>query len=158
MNIIKGLNCFRQKIVCFSLCSATMWRCCPLLETFNSVDLTSPVVVYRMRCYLGRPGCRVTLKMQLLKQVLLGSCVWNQLKDLFCLFAVAEEIFHSHIAHWWSPDGARLAYATINDTLVPKMELPMFTGSPYPMGREYHYPKVGRVLHPSARLCFSLMC
>lgn len=53
-----------------------------------------------------------------------------------------EEIFQSHIAHWWSPDGARLAYATINDTLVPKMELPMFTGTPYPMGKEYHYPKV----------------
>ncbi|TWW70705.1 Dipeptidyl aminopeptidase-like protein 6 DPPX [Takifugu flavidus] len=56
---------------------------------------------------------------------------------------VHEEIFHSHIAHWWSPDGARLAYATINDTLVPKMELPMFTGSLYPMGKEYHYPKAG---------------
>ncbi|KAK5612332.1 hypothetical protein CRENBAI_013165 [Crenichthys baileyi] len=56
---------------------------------------------------------------------------------------VSEEIFHSHIAHWWSPDGARLAYATINDTLVPKMELPMFTGSPYPMGKEYPYPKAG---------------
>jgi len=56
--------------------------------------------------------------------------------------SLPEEIFHSHIAHWWSPDGARLAYATINDTLVPKMELPMFTGSPYPMGKEYHYPKV----------------
>ncbi|KAK7881259.1 hypothetical protein WMY93_029668 [Mugilogobius chulae] len=57
--------------------------------------------------------------------------------------AYPEEIFHSHIAHWWSPDGARLAYATINDTLVPKMELPMFTGTPYPMGKEYHYPKAG---------------
>ncbi|KAI4806379.1 hypothetical protein KUCAC02_017206 [Chaenocephalus aceratus] len=54
-----------------------------------------------------------------------------------------EEIFQSQIAHWWSPDGARLAYATINDTLVPRMELPMFTGSPYPTGKEYHYPKAG---------------
>uniref|UniRef100_H3D7X8 A-type potassium channel modulatory protein DPP6 n=1 Tax=Tetraodon nigroviridis TaxID=99883 RepID=H3D7X8_TETNG len=45
-----------------------------------------------------------------------------------------EEIFQSHVAHWWSPDGARLAYATINDSLVPKMELPVFTGSPYPTG------------------------
>ncbi|XP_051538418.1 dipeptidyl aminopeptidase-like protein 6 isoform X3 [Myxocyprinus asiaticus] len=53
------------------------------------------------------------------------------------------EIFKSHIAHWWSPDGARLAYATINDTLVPKMELPMFTGSLYPTARQYHYPKAG---------------
>ena len=56
-----------------------------------------------------------------------------------------EEIFQTHIAHWWSPDGARLAYATINDTMVPKMEIPMFTGTTYPTGREYHYPKVRTV-------------
>lgn len=63
--------------------------------------------------------------------------------ETYCHFvSFPEEIFHSHIAHWWSPDGARLAYATINDTLVPRMELPMFTGMPYPMGKEYHYPKV----------------
>ncbi|KPP77004.1 dipeptidyl aminopeptidase-like protein 6-like [Scleropages formosus] len=54
-----------------------------------------------------------------------------------------EEIFQTHIAHWWSSDGARLAYATINDTLVPQMEIPMFTGSAYPTGKEYHYPKAG---------------
>uniref|UniRef100_A0A3B5QR23 A-type potassium channel modulatory protein DPP6 n=1 Tax=Xiphophorus maculatus TaxID=8083 RepID=A0A3B5QR23_XIPMA len=67
------------------------------------------------------------------------SVIFNGLSD----WLYEEDIFHSHIAHWWSPDGARLAYATINDTLVPKMELPMFTGSPYPMGKEYPYPKAG---------------
>uniref|UniRef100_A0A8D0CUY6 A-type potassium channel modulatory protein DPP6 n=1 Tax=Sander lucioperca TaxID=283035 RepID=A0A8D0CUY6_SANLU len=65
--------------------------------------------------------------------------IFNGLSD----WLYEEEIFQSHIAHWWSPDGARLAYATINDTLVPRMELPMFTGTPYPMGKEYHYPKAG---------------
>ncbi|XP_061661130.1 dipeptidyl aminopeptidase-like protein 6 isoform X2 [Syngnathoides biaculeatus] len=65
--------------------------------------------------------------------------VFNGLGD----WLYEEEIFGSHVAHWWSPDGARLAYATINDTLVPKMELPMFTGMPYPTGKEYHYPKAG---------------
>ena len=55
---------------------------------------------------------------------------------------VAEEVFQTHIAHWWSPDGLRLAYATINDTRVPKMEIPIFTGTPYPVSREYRYPKV----------------
>uniref|UniRef100_A0A3Q2NUF2 A-type potassium channel modulatory protein DPP6 n=1 Tax=Fundulus heteroclitus TaxID=8078 RepID=A0A3Q2NUF2_FUNHE len=67
------------------------------------------------------------------------GAIFNGLSD----WLYEEEIFHSHIAHWWSPDGARLAYATINDTQVPKMELPMFTGSPYPMGKEYPYPKAG---------------
>ncbi|XP_077364842.1 A-type potassium channel modulatory protein DPP6 isoform X2 [Festucalex cinctus] len=65
--------------------------------------------------------------------------IFNGLAD----WLYEEEIFRSHVAHWWSPDGARLAYATINDTLVPKMELPMFTGMPYPTGKEYHYPKAG---------------
>ncbi|XP_062848085.1 dipeptidyl aminopeptidase-like protein 6 [Trichomycterus rosablanca] len=65
--------------------------------------------------------------------------IFNGLSD----WLYEEEIFKSHIAHWWSPDGARLAYATINDTLVPKMELLLFTGSSYPRGRTYHYPKAG---------------
>uniref|UniRef100_A0A8C5GKE0 A-type potassium channel modulatory protein DPP6 n=1 Tax=Gouania willdenowi TaxID=441366 RepID=A0A8C5GKE0_GOUWI len=65
--------------------------------------------------------------------------IFNGLSD----WLYEEEIFKSHIAHWWSPDGARLAYATINDTMVPRMELPMFTGTPYPTGKEYHYPKAG---------------
>uniref|UniRef100_A0A3P8UK67 A-type potassium channel modulatory protein DPP6 n=1 Tax=Cynoglossus semilaevis TaxID=244447 RepID=A0A3P8UK67_CYNSE len=65
--------------------------------------------------------------------------IFNGLSD----WLYEEEIFRSHVAHWWSPDGARLAYATINDSLVPRMELPMFTGTLYPMGKEYHYPKAG---------------
>ncbi|XP_037550101.1 dipeptidyl aminopeptidase-like protein 6 [Nematolebias whitei] len=69
-----------------------------------------------------------------------GGTIFNNLSS----WSLPEkEIFHSYVAHWWSPDGARLAYATINDTLVPKMELPMFTGSPYPTGKEYPYPKAG---------------
>ena len=63
------------------------------------------------------------------------------------LCPVTEEIFKTHIAHWWSPDGLRLAYTTINDTLVPKMEVPIFTGGPYPNGMEYHYPKASPPAH-----------
>ncbi|XP_016392849.1 dipeptidyl aminopeptidase-like protein 6 [Sinocyclocheilus rhinocerous] len=63
--------------------------------------------------------------------------VFNGLAD----WLYEEEIFQSHIAHWWSPDGLRLAYATVNDTLVPKMEIPMFTNALYPSGQEYRYPK-----------------
>ncbi|KAJ8775840.1 hypothetical protein J1605_016067 [Eschrichtius robustus] len=54
-----------------------------------------------------------------------------------------EEILKTHIAHWWSPDGTRLAYATINDSRVPVMELPTYTGSVYPTVKSYHYPKAG---------------
>lgn len=53
-----------------------------------------------------------------------------------------EEILQTQVAHWWSPDGLRLAYMTINDTLVPRMEVPFFTGTSYPTSLDYHYPKV----------------
>ncbi|XP_039609568.1 dipeptidyl aminopeptidase-like protein 6 isoform X2 [Polypterus senegalus] len=66
--------------------------------------------------------------------------IFNGLSD----WLYEEEIFRTHIAHWWSPDGARMAYTTINDTLVPRMEIPVYTSSMYPVGKEYHYPKAGK--------------
>ncbi|XP_023392499.1 dipeptidyl aminopeptidase-like protein 6 [Pteropus vampyrus] len=65
--------------------------------------------------------------------------VYNGLSD----WLYEEEILKTHIAHWWSPDGTRLAYATINDSRVPVMELPAYTGAAYPTAKPYHYPKAG---------------
>ncbi|KAM4730885.1 inactive dipeptidyl peptidase 10-like isoform 2-T2 [Anableps anableps] len=62
-----------------------------------------------------------------------------------------EEVLNSQVAHWWSPGGSRLAYLTINDSLVPTMLLPRFTGSLYPRGTEYPYPKMGQI-NPSVSL------
>ncbi|XP_040004697.1 inactive dipeptidyl peptidase 10-like [Xiphias gladius] len=62
-----------------------------------------------------------------------------------------EEVLHTQAAHWWAPDGSRLAYLTINDSLVPNMLLPRFTGSLYPRGKEYPYPKMGQI-NPTVRL------
>nr|XP_033802752.1 inactive dipeptidyl peptidase 10 isoform X2 [Geotrypetes seraphini] len=56
-----------------------------------------------------------------------------------------EEILHSHIAHWWSPDGEQLAFLMINDSLVPNMVIPRFTGSLYPKAKQYPYPKAGQM-------------
>ncbi|XP_077393164.1 inactive dipeptidyl peptidase 10-like [Festucalex cinctus] len=56
-----------------------------------------------------------------------------------------EEVLHTQAAHWWSPDGSRLAYLTINDSLVPNMLLPSYMGSIYPRGKEYPYPKMGQI-------------
>ncbi|XP_048050704.1 inactive dipeptidyl peptidase 10-like isoform X1 [Megalobrama amblycephala] len=56
-----------------------------------------------------------------------------------------EEVLHSSVAHWWSPSGSSLAFLTINDTLVPKEQLPRFTGTLYPRGQQYPYPKAGQV-------------
>uniref|UniRef100_A0A8B9KQ49 Dipeptidylpeptidase IV N-terminal domain-containing protein n=1 Tax=Astyanax mexicanus TaxID=7994 RepID=A0A8B9KQ49_ASTMX len=62
-----------------------------------------------------------------------------------------EEVLHSPVAHWWSPKGSSLAFLTINDTLVPNMLLPRFTGTLYPRGIHYPYPKVGQV-NPTVKL------
>ncbi|XP_056611187.1 inactive dipeptidyl peptidase 10-like isoform X1 [Triplophysa dalaica] len=55
-----------------------------------------------------------------------------------------EEILHTHVAHWWSPDGERLAFLVLNDSMVPNMVLPSFTGSAYPKGKQYPFPKAGQ--------------
>uniref|UniRef100_A0A3B3VKR2 Dipeptidyl-peptidase 6b n=1 Tax=Poecilia latipinna TaxID=48699 RepID=A0A3B3VKR2_9TELE len=83
---------------------------------------------------------RATLDTRSIRLVSTGKdgVIFNGLTDW-----LYEEILQTHIAHWWSPDGLRLAYMTINDTLVPKMEVPYFTGTPYPGSQDYHYPKVG---------------
>uniref|UniRef100_A0A8C5M7Q3 Inactive dipeptidyl peptidase 10-like n=1 Tax=Leptobrachium leishanense TaxID=445787 RepID=A0A8C5M7Q3_9ANUR len=57
-----------------------------------------------------------------------------------------EEVLQSYAAHWWSPDGSRLAYLSINNTLVPSMELPQFVGADYPTNKRYAYPKAGQVI------------
>ncbi|XP_053926198.1 inactive dipeptidyl peptidase 10 isoform X5 [Cuculus canorus] len=62
-----------------------------------------------------------------------------------------EELLRSHIAHWWSPDGERLAFLTINDSLVPNMVIPRFTGGLYPKGKQYPYPKAGQT-NPTIKL------
>nr|XP_054592726.1 inactive dipeptidyl peptidase 10 isoform X3 [Nothobranchius furzeri] len=62
-----------------------------------------------------------------------------------------EEILRSHLTHWWSPDGERLAFLTINNSLVPNMVLAQFTGSTYPRGLQYPYPMVGQT-NPAVKL------
>lgn len=69
-----------------------------------------------------------------------GVVVWFNVPD--CISFLSEEILRSHLAHWWSPDGERLAFLTINDTLVPNMALPQFTSSTYPRALQYPYPMV----------------
>ncbi|KAF7659136.1 hypothetical protein LDENG_00002770 [Lucifuga dentata] len=73
--------------------------------------------------------------------------IFNGLAD----WLYEEEILHSHLAHWWSPDGERLAFLTINDTLVPNMALPQFTGSAYPRGLQFPYPMAGQ-RNPAVKL------
>ncbi|XP_030623526.1 inactive dipeptidyl peptidase 10 [Chanos chanos] len=54
-----------------------------------------------------------------------------------------EEILLTYPAHWWSKDGARLAYLTINNSVTPVMEVPYFLGGIYPSNILYPYPKAG---------------
>ncbi|XP_061697965.1 inactive dipeptidyl peptidase 10-like isoform X3 [Syngnathoides biaculeatus] len=63
---------------------------------------------------------------------------------LGCARPTTEEILQTNVAHWWSPDGERLAFLILNDTQVPNMALPRFTGLTYPKGKQYPYPKAGQ--------------
>uniref|UniRef100_W5LB56 Inactive dipeptidyl peptidase 10-like n=1 Tax=Astyanax mexicanus TaxID=7994 RepID=W5LB56_ASTMX len=62
-----------------------------------------------------------------------------------------EEILLKYPAHWWSRDGARLAYLRINNSDTPIMEIPHFLGGIYPSNVLYPYPKAGSSI-PSVSL------
>ncbi|KAA8591327.1 hypothetical protein FQN60_002270 [Etheostoma spectabile] len=53
-----------------------------------------------------------------------------------------NEVLLSYVAHWWSVDGARLAYLTINNSATPVMEIPHFLGGLYPSNAGSSIPSV----------------
>ncbi|KAM9343897.1 inactive dipeptidyl peptidase 10 [Pholidichthys leucotaenia] len=62
-----------------------------------------------------------------------------------------EEVLLTYAAHWWSMDGARLAYLSINNSATPVMEIPHFLGGLYPSNMVFPYPKAGSSI-PSVSL------
>ncbi|KAM9856100.1 inactive dipeptidyl peptidase 10 [Aulostomus maculatus] len=62
-----------------------------------------------------------------------------------------EEVLLKYAAHWWSMDGARLAYLSINNSATPVMEIPQFLGGLYPSNVIFPYPKAGSSI-PSVSL------
>ncbi len=61
----------------------------------------------------------------------------------------SEEILHSEVAHWWSPDNRFITYLKLDDTNVPKYKFPI-----YGNGEELYsnmdvisYPKVRHIYH-----------
>ncbi|XP_066135290.1 dipeptidyl peptidase 4 [Saccopteryx bilineata] len=56
-----------------------------------------------------------------------------------------EEIFNTHSALWWSPNGTFLAYAQFNDTSVPHIEFSVYSDESlqYPKTMKIPYPKAG---------------
>lgn len=60
----------------------------------------------------------------------------------FPVLPQTEEVLLTYAAHWWSMDGARLAYLAINNSLTPLVEIPHFLGGLYPTNMVFPYPKV----------------
>lgn len=58
--------------------------------------------------------------------------------------SLSEEMFGTHSALWWSPNGSFLAYAEINDTGVPVIEYSFYSEDTlqYPKTIKIPYPKV----------------
>ncbi|XP_069560301.1 inactive dipeptidyl peptidase 10 [Brachyistius frenatus] len=73
--------------------------------------------------------------------------VLNGLSD----WTYEEEVLLKYAAHWWSMDGARLAYLSINNSATPVMEIPHFLGGLYPSNVLFPYPKAGSSI-PSVSL------
>uniref|UniRef100_A0A3P8UB18 Inactive dipeptidyl peptidase 10-like n=1 Tax=Amphiprion percula TaxID=161767 RepID=A0A3P8UB18_AMPPE len=63
-----------------------------------------------------------------------------------------EEVLLTYAAHWWSMDGARLAYLSINNSATPVMEIPHFLGGLYPSNVLLPYPKQAGSSIPSVSL------
>lgn len=62
----------------------------------------------------------------------------------------AEEILNTNSALWFSPDGTKLAYASLNDTLVGTVPVPHYGAhQQYPTMYDLRYPKVSRCLSPT---------
>lgn len=61
----------------------------------------------------------------------------------------------TYVAHWWSTDGARLAYLTINNSVTPVVEIPHFLGGLYPTNMVFPYPKV-KMESNMATVCIGL--
>ncbi|KAF1390093.1 hypothetical protein PFLUV_G00054540 [Perca fluviatilis] len=89
----------------------------------------------------------VTSKALRLTTTNLEQNVVNGLSD----WTYEEEVLLTYVAHWWSMDGARLAYLTINNSATPVMEIPHFLGGLYPSNVLFPYPKAGSSI-PSVSL------
>lgn len=63
-----------------------------------------------------------------------------------------EEIFSTHSALWWSPNGTFLAYAQFNDTQVPPIEFSVYFDESlqYPKTVHLPYPKAG-AMNPTVK-------
>lgn len=84
----------------------------------------------------------ISFQIVIVRQSVLYVCIAHTCYCYPTVWLCTEEILHTHVAHWWSLDGERLAFLVLNDSLVPNMVLPTFTGSAYPKGKQYPYPKV----------------
>ncbi|XP_067994866.1 dipeptidyl peptidase 4 [Melanerpes formicivorus] len=64
-----------------------------------------------------------------------------------------EEMFGTHSALWWSPNGSFVAYATFNDTEVPVIEYSFYSEDTlqYPKTIKIPYPKAGAT-NPTVQL------
>ncbi|XP_054237206.1 dipeptidyl peptidase 4 [Indicator indicator] len=64
-----------------------------------------------------------------------------------------EEMFGTHSALWWSPNGSFVAYATFNDTEVPVIEYSFYSEDTlqYPRTIKIPYPKAGAT-NPTVQL------
>ncbi|KAF7248082.1 Dipeptidyl peptidase 4 [Varanus komodoensis] len=82
--------------------------------------------------------------------------IFNGLAD----WVYEEEMFGTHSALWWSPNGRFLAYAEINDTDVPVIEYSFYSEDTlqYPRTIRIPYPKGTQTILGSHNIETNLVC
>lgn len=76
-----------------------------------------------------------------------------------------EEVFKEDSAVWWSPSGARIAFASFNESDVPEFSFPVYSANhwisvvePYPQSVTMRYPKPGYPNPIASLSVFDLAC
>ncbi|XP_058047673.1 dipeptidyl peptidase 4 [Ahaetulla prasina] len=77
----------------------------------------------------------------------------NKISNGLADWVYEEEMFGTHSALWWSPNGSFLAFAEINDTEVPVIEYSFYSEDTlqYPKTIKIPYPKAGAI-NPTIKL------
>lgn len=154
-NEVCNLAVFDNGLAVLSVCAAhARPLCLTEISTTNRVWPANPCVLHP----LTRSNTCWTASLTGLMKVKCSSPADSPDSYFYFDFTIVlssktEEVLLQYAAHWWSVDGARLAYLSINNSVTPVMEIPHFLGGLYPSNVLFPYPKVKTAKHFAVTKC-----
>ncbi|XP_059812266.1 inactive dipeptidyl peptidase 10-like isoform X6 [Hypanus sabinus] len=151
LTLSTSLSFFISSLTLSHLAFLSAFICLPLFFCLSPSSTLSLCLPLSLQVYIFENNIYYQQSQTSVAQRLTSSgtegVVYNGIAD----WLYEEEVLGTSAAHWCSPDGAWLTFAQINDTLVPKMEIPRYLGQLYPRAKIYPYPKMRQPL-PSVSL------